>query len=76
MSEVAESTPTRVETVTANITAVEDTYGEENFLRVIATCVKDMSVSLAMLVDAESSSSAAESTPAASEVEGTVESGT
>lgn len=49
------STPTREETVTANITAVETAYGAENFLRVIATCVKDMSVSLAMLVDAESS---------------------
>ena len=57
MSEVAESTPSRVETVTANITAVEGTYGAENFLRVITACVKDISVSLAMLVDAGSSDS-------------------
>ena len=57
MSEVAESTPSRVETVTANITAVEGTYGAENFLRVITACVKDISVSMAMLVDAGSSNS-------------------
>lgn len=57
MSEVAESTPSRVETVTANITSVEGTYGAENFLRVITACVKDISVSLAMLVDAGSSDS-------------------
>ena len=52
---MSDPTPTRTETVEANIEAVEGTYGEENFLRVIATCVKDMSVSLAMLVDAGSS---------------------
>lgn len=52
---MSDPTPTRTETVEANIEAVESTYGEENFLRVIATCVKDMSVSLAMLVDAGSS---------------------
>ena len=37
--------------MTANIEAVEGTYGAENFLRVITACVKDISVSLAMLVD-------------------------
>ena len=56
------STPTREETVTANIEAVEATYGEENFLRVIAACVKDISVSIAMLVDAESTSTSEEET--------------
>ena len=54
---MSDPTPTRTETVEANIQAVEDTYGEENFLRVIATCAKDISVSLAMLVDAGSSNS-------------------
>ena len=42
---------TRQEIVEENIEAVEDTYGPEEFLRVIATCAKDISVSLAMLVD-------------------------
>ena len=48
---MSDPTPTRVETVEANIEAVEATYGAENFLRVITACVKDISVSLAMLVD-------------------------
>ena len=51
---MADNEQTRVEAVEANIEAVEDTYGEENFGRVIAACVKDISVSLAMLVDAGS----------------------
>ena len=49
MSEV--TTPTREETVTANITAVESKYGPESYLRIITQCAKDISVSLAMLVD-------------------------
>ena len=51
---MADSEQTRVQEVEANIQAVEDTYGDENFGRVIAVCVKDISVSLAMLVDAGS----------------------
>lgn len=46
-----EDDKTRVQTVEDNIEAVEGTYGSEEFLRVIATCAKDISVSLAMLVD-------------------------
>lgn len=54
---MSDPTPNRVETVEANIEAVENQYGAENFLRVITACVKDISVSLAMLVDAGSSDS-------------------
>ena len=42
---------TREDTVTANIEAVEDKYGEENFNRIQTQCLKDISISLAMLVD-------------------------
>ena len=52
-----ESDPTREETVTANITAVETKYGEEAWEQIYAVCLKDISVSTAMLVDAESDSS-------------------
>jgi hypothetical protein len=45
------TTPTREETVTANIEAVESKYGSESYLRIITQCAKDISVSLAMLVD-------------------------
>ena len=48
---MADPTPTREETVKANIAAVLDTYTEDAVLRMIATCVQDISVSLAMLVD-------------------------
>ena len=53
---MADNDQTRVQEVEANIEAVENTYGEENFGRVISACIKDISVSLAMLVDAGSSS--------------------
>ena len=49
---MADETPTRQETVTANIAAVESKYGPESYNRIITQCVKDISVSLAMLVDA------------------------
>ena len=55
MSEV--TTPTREETVTANIAAVESKYGPESYNRIITQCVKDISVSLAMLVDAGTTTS-------------------
>jgi len=65
---MADSEQTRVQEVEANIEAVENTYGEENFGRVIAACVKDISVSIAMLVDAGSTTPAnSEATPTSSE---------
>ena len=48
---MADDEKTRQEIVEENIEAVEGTYGAEEYLRVIAACVKDMSVSMAMLVD-------------------------
>ena len=47
----------RVEEVEANIEAVEEKYGPEAWDRVMTTCLKDISVSLAMLVDGGSSES-------------------
>lgn len=52
MSEAA--TQTRQEVVEANIASVLSTYNEDAVLRMICECVKDISVSLAMLVDAGS----------------------
>lgn len=51
---MSDPTPTRQETVEANIEACEDTYGPENFERLVSVCLKDISVSLAMLVDGSS----------------------
>ena len=62
MSEVAESTPTRVETVTANINAVIEKYGPESLKKIDSQCLQDISLSLAMLVDAGSSNSTEETT--------------
>lgn len=45
------NTATRVETVTANIAAAVNMYGDEAYNRIMTTCLKDISVSLAMLVD-------------------------
>jgi len=45
-------TTTRVDDVTANIEACEDKYSDENYNRLISVCLKDISISLAMLVDA------------------------
>ena len=47
---------TRVETVEENIEAVEEKYGPEGWNHIFATCLKDISTSLAMLVDAGSNS--------------------
>lgn len=47
------SEPTREETVTANIEACEAQWGDENIMKLLAVCAKDISVSLAMLVDKE-----------------------
>ena len=46
-----ETTPTRSETVAANIAAVEGKYGPEAWDQIATVCLKDISVSLAMLVD-------------------------
>ena len=48
---MSDPVPTRQETVEANIEACEATYGPENYDRLISVCLKDISVSLAMLVD-------------------------
>ena len=56
MSEAVE-TATRLETVTENIAAIEEKYGVEAKQTMIWACIKDISISLAMLVDAGASSS-------------------
>jgi hypothetical protein len=47
---MADPTPTRVETVTANIEAIIEKYGD-NTSQMTNQCLKDISLSLAMLVD-------------------------
>ena len=59
---MSEETKTRVETVTENIEAIEEKYGVEAKQTMIWACVKDISISLAMLVDAGSSNSTSEET--------------
>ena len=49
---MADPTPTRVETVEDNIEAVEETG---DYRKIQTQCLKDISMSLAMLVDAGSS---------------------
>ena len=49
-----ETTPTRTETVTAHIASVTGKNGDEALLKIIAQCAQDISLSLAALVDAES----------------------
>lgn len=46
-----ESTPTRQETVEANIAAVIAQYGPDGFRQLVTAMLKDISISLAMLVD-------------------------
>jgi len=61
---MSDETRTRVETVSDNIDAVIEQRGEEAHQWIAQQCLIDISVSLAMLVDAGSSSSAAaETTP-------------
>jgi len=55
MSEAA--TPTRQDTVEANIAACIEKYGPESLNKLNSVCLQDISVSLAMLVDAGSSTS-------------------
>lgn len=47
---------TRQDVVEANIAAIKAKYGEENFDQIASVCLQDISVSLAMLVDAGSGS--------------------
>ena len=49
---MSDPTPTRLETVTAHIEAVIEKHGEEAYSQITAVCLTDISVSLAMLVDA------------------------
>lgn len=49
-------TQTRQDVVEANIEAIIDKYGEEATERINTQCLQDISVSLAMLVDAGASS--------------------
>ena len=53
---MADNDKTRQETVKDNIDAVEEKYGPENWNYVWTQLMKDINVSLAMLVDAGSSS--------------------
>ena len=42
---------TREEDVTAHIQATEGKWGEENWQKVMITCLKDISISLAKMLD-------------------------
>lgn len=48
---MSDPTPTRQETVEANIDAVLTEYTKDANLKMISQCVQDISISLAMLVD-------------------------
>ena len=48
---MSDPAPTRQQTVEANITTLISTYGEDAFKRLVVGILKDISVSLAMLVD-------------------------
>lgn len=54
---MSDPAPTRQSVVEANIAKVLTDYNEDAVLRMIYTCIKDISVSLAMLVDNDTSSS-------------------
>lgn len=54
---MSDPVPTREDTVKANIAAVLSAYNEDAILRIISQCVQDISISLALLVDAGSSGS-------------------
>ena len=52
---MSDPAPTRQATVEANIATLLGTYGEDAFKRLVVGILKDISVSLAMLVDNDSS---------------------
>ena len=54
---MSDPTPTREDTVEANLAATIKKYGDEAWPQIIATLLTDISVSLAMLVDNDTSSS-------------------
>jgi hypothetical protein len=49
---MADEELTREETVTANLEAVIAKHGDEAWSQITAQCLKDINISLAMLVDA------------------------
>lgn len=51
---MSDPTPSRTDTVEANIAAVIEQYSDENYNRIMSVCLQDISISLAMLVDASS----------------------
>ena len=55
---MSDPAPTRQETVEANIAQILATCGEGAEKKMITQCVKDISISLAMLVDNGTTSSA------------------
>lgn len=62
MSEVAEETTSRAEEAADNFDAAVAKYGAENYGKIILSVLKDISVSLGMLVDAGSTDSQSEDT--------------
>lgn len=52
---MSDPAPTRQSVVEANIAQVLTNYNEDAIMRMIYVCIKDISVSLAMLVDNQSS---------------------
>ncbi len=54
---MADPTPTREDTVKANVLAVETRLGPEAYDQINVQLLKDINISLAMLVDNSSSSS-------------------
>lgn len=52
---MSDPAPTRQSVVEANIAQVLTNYNEDAILRMIYVCIQDISVSLAMLVDNQSS---------------------
>ena len=53
---MSDPAPTREDTVKANVTAVENKYGPEAWPQIQTQILKDINISLALLVDAGSSS--------------------
>ena len=51
---MSDPTPTRTDTVEDNIEAVEEQYGPEAFRQITLQLLKDIDISLAMLVDGPS----------------------
>lgn len=54
---MSDPTPTRQETVEANIEAIVARWGEDATEKINTQCLQDISISLALLVDSSSSAS-------------------